>query len=219
MQKEYIIRFLIVILCVIGIILDIKNRGSIFRWKRVNKNIKNKRVNRNTKNIIKDKEFGEIEYYSDSSYFESTIDIEILGKTIKTKLLIGRTDDEMEVSASQREVYNIFYKNKKKIEDEILQKILSYYNDIERFSYGPDDEEENKLWWPEIKSKKDLVNHLELDSILIPATFLLDENRIIYLLFNRDWGGEDDEDNGVAVKIVNEHVIDVGYKDIAYMNN
>lgn len=219
MQKEYIIRFLIVILCVIGIILDIKNRGSIFRWKRVNKNIKNKRVNRNTKNIIKDKEFGEIEYYSDSSYFESAIDIEILGKTIKTKLLIGRTDDEMEVSVSQREVYNIFYKNKKKIEDEVLERVLTYYNDIERFSYGPDDEEENKEWWPEIKSKKELIKHIELETIIIPATFLLNDNRIIYLLFNRDWGGEDYEDNGVAVKIVNEQVSDVAYKDMAYSNN
>lgn len=40
--------------------------------------------------------------------------------------------------------------------------------------------------------------------------------RGVYVLFNRDWGGEDYDDNGVAVSIVNECVDEVGYKDIAY---
>lgn len=37
-----------------------------------------------------------------------------------------------------------------------------------------------------------------------------------YILFNRDWGGKDLEDNGVAVLIEDEDVSRVGYKDIAY---
>ena len=38
----------------------------------------------------------------------------------------------------------------------------------------------------------------------------------IYVLFDRDWGGEDSDDNGVAVFIENGEVSEVGYKDIAY---
>lgn len=38
----------------------------------------------------------------------------------------------------------------------------------------------------------------------------------IYVLFNRDWGGEDLDDNGVAVLIEDGEVSEVGYKDIAF---
>lgn len=38
----------------------------------------------------------------------------------------------------------------------------------------------------------------------------------VFILFNRDWGGEDTEDNGVAVLIEDGEVIGVGYKDIAF---
>ena len=38
----------------------------------------------------------------------------------------------------------------------------------------------------------------------------------VYVLFNRDWGGEDTEDNGVAVLIEDGEVTEVGYKDIAF---
>ena len=38
----------------------------------------------------------------------------------------------------------------------------------------------------------------------------------VYILFNRDWGGEDLDDNGVAVLIENGEVTEVGYKYIAF---
>ena len=38
----------------------------------------------------------------------------------------------------------------------------------------------------------------------------------VYVLFNRYWGGEDTEDNGVAVLIEDGEVTEVGYKDIAF---
>lgn len=38
----------------------------------------------------------------------------------------------------------------------------------------------------------------------------------IYVLFNRDWGGEDLEGNGVAVLVADGEVAEVGYKDIAF---
>lgn len=38
----------------------------------------------------------------------------------------------------------------------------------------------------------------------------------VYVLFNRNWGGEDTEDNGVAVLTEDGEVTEVGYKDIAF---
>ena len=38
----------------------------------------------------------------------------------------------------------------------------------------------------------------------------------IYILFDRDWGGKDLEDKGVAVLIEDGEVSEVGYKYIAY---
>ena len=38
----------------------------------------------------------------------------------------------------------------------------------------------------------------------------------IYVLFDRDWGGEDYDDNGVAVFIEDGEVAEVAYKDIAF---
>ena len=38
----------------------------------------------------------------------------------------------------------------------------------------------------------------------------------VYVLFNRDWGGKDMDDNGVAVLVADGEVIEVGHKDIAF---
>ena len=64
----------------------------------------------------------------------------------------------------------------------------------------------------------ELVEKIHLDSIVIREEYLMElkgENSI-YILFNRDWGGEDLDDNGVAVLIEDGEVTEVGYKDIAF---
>ncbi|MBN1983559.1 MAG: hypothetical protein JW795_18630 [Chitinivibrionales bacterium] len=57
-----------------------------------------------------------------------------------------------------------------------------------------------------------------MDTIVIPQDFVMDVlgGRGIYVLFDRDWGGDDLDDNGVAVRIVDEKVSKVGYKDIVF---
>lgn len=64
------------------------------------------------------------------------------------------------------------------------------------------------------KKEKSFENKTE--RTIIQEGFLLNNERRIYILFNRDWGGPDNDDNGVAVEIINEKVTGVGYKDIAY---
>ena len=40
--------------------------------------------------------------------------------------------------------------------------------------------------------------------------------RYIYLLFSREWGGEDWDDNGIGVGFLNEEIDKIAYKDIAF---
>ena len=39
--------------------------------------------------------------------------------------------------------------------------------------------------------------------------------RCIYLTFSKKWGN-DTEDNGIGVKIVNEEITEIGFKEIAF---
>ena len=73
-----------------------------------------------------------------------------------------------------------------------------------------------KAWWPDINSREDMISKIHIDKIVIQESHLHHNERCIYVLFNRDWGGPDMDDNGVAVEIINEKVNNVGYKDIAY---
>lgn len=55
-------------------------------------------------------------------------------------------------------------------------------------------------------------------SIIIDSEYVMESKgkNPVYILFDRDWGGEDLEDNGVAVLIEGGEVTEVGYKDIAF---
>ena len=43
-----------------------------------------------------------------------------------------------------------------------------------------------------------------------------EDNRCLYLLFSRSWGGEDLDDNGISICIQNEKIVEIAYKDIAF---
>ena len=63
-----------------------------------------------------------------------------------------------------------------------------------------------------------MVEKIHLDAIVIREEYIMESygEKPIYVLFNRDWGGEDLDDNGVAVLIEDGEVSEVGYKDIAF---
>ena len=92
------------------------------------------------------------------------------------------------------------------------------YNEEEREAYGPEDESKFKSWWPDIDTEEELVKKIHLDSIVIESEYVMESKgeNPVYILFNRDWGGDDTEENGVAVFIENGEVTEVGYKDIAF---
>lgn len=121
----------------------------------------------------------------------------------------------------QYEAYAKFMEKYKTIQARIAEKILVYYNEEEKGAYGPDDPEESKEWWPEINTVDELADKLHLEFIIIPEAYRMNNvrnkgKRCVYVLFSRDWGGEDSDDNGVAVKLHNEEIVEAGYKDMAY---
>ena len=127
-------------------------------------------------------------------------------------------DDEEEITQFRRDAFEALMQGWDKIQHRISAAILQYYNDEEKDSYGPEDEKEFKLWWPDIDSEEELVKKIHLESIVIDSEYVMESKgkNPVYILFNRDWGGEDMDDNGVAVLIEDGEVTEVGYKDIAF---
>ena len=72
----------------------------------------------------------------------------------------------------------------------IAAAILQYYNDEEKGSYGPEDEDEFKEWWPDINSEEEMMENIHLDSIIIESEYVMESKgeNPVYILFNRDWG-------------------------------
>ena len=99
---------------------------------------------------------------------------------------------------------------------ELIEALIRYYNEKERFSYGPDNEKEKEEFWPEIETKESLLKTVALETIVVAEDFLMDEGRRIYLLFSKGWGGIDLDDNGIGVCCIDEKITEIGYKDIAF---
>ena len=137
------------------------------------------------------------------------------GKTYSVGLLVNGDMEEKIVDA-QREAYARFTKRWPTLQPLLLEELLRYYNEEERDSYGPDDEEENAEWWPIIETPEVMAQAVTPEMIVVPADFMQEDGRRVYLLFNRVWGGEDLDDNGVAVAFLNEEIEEIGYKEMAF---
>ena len=152
------------------------------------------------------------------------------GYVAKKKLIFFGEEQEIDVHIDidvdeggviaqiQRDAYSSLMQNWDEMQHKIANAILRYYNEEEKGAYGPDNPDEFVKWWPDIESEEELIKYVHFDTIIIPADYIMEikgENPV-YILFDRDWGGEDLEDNGVAVLIEDGEVSEVGYKYIAY---
>lgn len=160
-------------------------------------------------------DFEKLEYNEGFGY-EGEMSIDFFGKDVNVDLTVN-VDDE-EIVDLQYETYEKFKEKWNDLQKEIAEKIIKYYNEEEKGSYGPEDKEEFDKWWPEINIIDELLNQIELEGIIIPEAFIMEDvagGRCIYLTFNKKYGN-DTEDNGIGVKIVNEEVDEIGFKDIAF---
>ena len=131
-------------------------------------------------------------------------------------------EDEPVVSQLQRDAFEKLMQGWDEIQHKVAAAILHYYNHGEKFSYGPEDEVEKKQWWPDIENEEDLVKYCHLSSIQIQPEDCIEDQRDmgflnpIYLLFDRDWGGDDSDANGVCAFVADGEVVEIGYNDIAF---
>ena len=161
--------------------------------------------------IVEDNVFGSLQW--DDNNFIGKVKINIFNSNNLVNIFINTK--EKKIDDIQYKTFELFKKNLEFIQNDILDKLIKYYNNI-KFSYGPEDDDEMKAWWSDINSREDMISKIHIDKIVIQESHLHRNERCIYVLFNRDWGGPDMDDNGVAVEIINEKVNNVGYKDIAY---
>ena len=163
-----------------------------------------------------DETFGEVDYEEDYGYTAHK-ELQWGDEEQSVEVMIMYDDDAEEITQFQRDAFEALMHDWDEMQYKILDAILEYYNS-EKGSYGPDDKEEFKLWWPDIDSVEELVTKLHPESIVIDTEYVMESKgeNPIYVLFNRDWGGEDLDDNGVAVLIEDGEVTDVGYKSMAY---
>lgn len=134
------------------------------------------------------------------------------------EVLINLSIGQTEIAQIQRETFQCFMDKWPALQSELIEALIRYYNEEERFAYGPEDEEELAEWWPEIETKEALLQAVTIESIVIPREPIMDikGGRCVYLLFSRSWGGEDWDDNGIGVCILNEEIDEIAYKDIAF---
>lgn len=161
-----------------------------------------------------DEVFGEVNF--DCGY-TARMNIAFFGENREVEILIDADEDE-EITQAQRDAFKALLGEWEEIQQKTAAAILRYYNEREKGAYGPDDETEFAQWWPDIESVEEMGRKIHLDTIVIPSEYVMEgkgENPV-YLLFSREWGGEDTEDNGVAVLIEGGEVTEVDYKYIAF---
>ena len=160
-------------------------------------------------------DFKNLNYNEDFGY-EGEISINFFEKDVKVDIIINVEDEE--INDIQYEAYEKFKEKWDILQKSVAEKIIEYYNEKEKGSYGPEDKEEFNKWWPEINTIDELLNQIELDGIIVPETFVMEDiagGRCIYLTFSKKYGS-DIEGNGIGVKIVNEEVTEIGFKEIAF---
>lgn len=163
-----------------------------------------------------DELFGKLDY-DEFIGWNGTASIEFGGHIYDLQLIIRVEEDEYDViTKAQKQAFKTFHDKWRSIEPLLVDALIDYYNQEEKFSYGPDDEKESAFWWPDIDSHEQLYNTVTPKSLIIPPDYLMEDGRSIYLLFDKTWGGEDLDDNGIGVCFLNEQIAEIGYKDIAF---
>ncbi|WP_147347979.1 hypothetical protein [Clostridium sp. AM58-1XD] len=164
--------------------------------------------------------FGELTKDGDDYYsvWRGKKALDFGGTLYAIDLEIEPDNGEGGITEKQREAFQYFIEKWSELQSKLIESLIVYYNEEERFAWGPDDEKELAEWWPEIETKEALLQAVTLETIVVPGDSVMDRDkgRYIYLLFSRTWGGEDYDDNGIGVGFLNEEIERIGYKDIAY---
>lgn len=165
---------------------------------------------------MSDKVFDELREADAYSWkWQGKYTIDFGGKMCDVDLLV-KGEKQNEITERQKEAFRCFMDKWPELQEHLINTLIKYYNEEQRFSYGPEDEEEAMEWWPEIETQEALLKSVTLESIVVAGDWMMEKGRRIYLLFSRTWGGEDLEDNGIGIRYINENIDTISYKEIAF---
>ena len=166
-----------------------------------------------------DQAFGALELDA-NGYWNGRIKLDFFGTEKEVGLMIDSCyESQTEISERQKESFYSFLKKWPELQQTIVKEIIRYYNEEERFSYGPDDPEEAAAWWPEIETVEEMRKWISLDSLVIESDKIVEScragKRCLYLLFSYQWA-EDYDGNGIGIRLLNEEISQIGFQDIAF---
>ena len=152
---------------------------------------------------INDAIFGELEY---EYGWSRVITLDFFGYTTELDLIIDGEEDE-QFDEGQYNAYQSFMGNWNDLQINLLDSILTYYNQ-KRQELGYDVElNEN---YPIVETTDQILGMISLDGIIIPYADIF-EARHVGITFNCTW----DTENGLGLRLLNEKVTEVGYQDVA----
>lgn len=142
--------------------------------------------------------------------WESTYTLDLFGKSVLTDITIfGEEADG--IADIQLDSFNRFIDHLDLINKALPQKILEYYQN-ERCELGYADEA-NELY-PEITDAQQILNMIEIDSLIIPEPDIYD-GRCVFLTFSCSWDDEL-EPHGMGIRFINEEIDEIGLDSIAF---
>lgn len=146
--------------------------------------------------------FGELEY--NYGWFGKT-DLDWYGEKVSIDLFIDCEEDE-DIDALQCESYIMFMKAWSRIQESLLDRVLSYYQDRRRelgYSKGGNED------YPEVTDTGGIKKMITPEALLLPYSDIYD-GRGVGLAFGCDWNSED----GLGILFVNEEIKEIGYQDV-----
>ena len=148
--------------------------------------------------------FGEIQY---EDFWKRSYEFRIFGENSIGALYIDG-DKEKEIWQIQVDAFKEFEVNKNFLSEEIEKSLFDYYQSVVdeyRDRYGDVADE----FAPLITDVFEMKSLVKFEAIDIPYSFV-DNQRVVGVLFESKWEIE----HGVAIKIINGEIVEVGYQDI-----
>jgi hypothetical protein len=143
----------------------------------------------------------------EGDFWKRPIDLKIFGKVWNASLMVD-IDPKDGVEKNQIAAFNTFNTNATSILAESEREIVSHYKAVcakYRTRYGITDPNDEKV--PIIKSAKELYRLMETEGVTFPYAR---RHPTFGLLFQCSW----EEEHGLAVKYVDEKLVEIGFQDI-----
>ena len=137
-----------------------------------------------------DSVFGILEYEDAWSCWVGKLALDFFGNPVELDVYLQQRYDEPEhdIYESQYETFKRFMEQWPALQKPLVERLIRYYNEEERFSYGPDDKEELLKWWPELQTVDDMLQQITLETMVIKSDSLMqavyDGKRCLCLLFS-----------------------------------